>query len=105
MRTWRHSYTVIGEISLLFHVGFKIAVLYIQYKFPALFFCLLVGFGRACAPVRCAQPSFWLIDTQKGALRAPPPLAHRSFAAPVFITLSVYYEELYSFHHLGPARR
>ncbi len=33
----------------------------------------LVGFGRACAPVRCAHPSFWLIDTQKGALRAPPP--------------------------------
>ncbi len=42
------------------------------------------------------------------ALRAPVFLAHlhakrgayRSFAAPVFITLSVYYEELFSFHHL-----
>jgi len=28
MRTWRHSYTVIGEISLLFHVGLKIDILY-----------------------------------------------------------------------------
>jgi hypothetical protein len=30
---------------------------------------LLVGFGRACAPVRCAHPSFWAH-------------AHCSFAAP-----------------------
>jgi hypothetical protein len=39
----------------------------------------LVGFGRACAPVRCAYLSFGLINTRNGALRAPP--AHRSFAA------------------------
>jgi hypothetical protein len=32
-----------------------------------------VGFGHACAPVRCAYPSFW-------AHCAPP--AHRSFAVP-----------------------
>jgi hypothetical protein len=40
----------------------------------------LVGFGRACAPVRCAHPSFWaLCHAQRGAAR---PSAHRSFAAP-----------------------
>jgi hypothetical protein len=42
--------------------------------------CILVGFGLACAPVRCAHPSFFgLINMQNGALRAPP--ARRSFAA------------------------
>ncbi len=40
---------------------------------------LLVGFGLACAPVRCAHPSFWGIKHAKRALCAP---AHRSFAAP-----------------------
>ncbi len=40
----------------------------------------LVGFGRACAPVRCAHPSFWAhCHTQRGAAR---PFLHRSFAAP-----------------------
>jgi hypothetical protein len=33
----------------------------------------LVGFGRACAPVRCAHPSFWVHCQDKGELRAPPP--------------------------------
>jgi hypothetical protein len=32
----------------------------------------LVGFGRACAPVRCAHPSFWAHKHAKRALRAPP---------------------------------
>ncbi len=40
----------------------------------------LVGFGRTCAPVRCAHPSFWAhCHTQRGAAR---PSLHRSFAAP-----------------------
>jgi hypothetical protein len=34
---------------------------------------VLVGFGRACAPVRCAHPFFCLINTPKGALRDPTP--------------------------------
>ncbi len=34
-----------------------------------------MGFGRACAPVRCAHPYFGLIATPNGALRAPPPIA------------------------------
>ncbi len=34
-------------------------------------FNLLVGFGRACAPVRCAHPSFELIATPSA--RAPRP--------------------------------
>ena len=43
------------------------------------YYFLLVGFGRACAPVRCAHPSFGTHCHAKRALRAPP--AHRSFAA------------------------
>jgi hypothetical protein len=37
------------------------------------------------------------LHAKRGATRPP---GHRSFAAPVFITFSVYYEELFSFHHL-----
>ncbi len=39
-----------------------------------------MGFGRACAPVRCAHPSFWAHQhAKRGAARTP---ARRSFAAP-----------------------
>jgi hypothetical protein len=38
-----------------------------------------VGFGRACAPVRCAHPSFWANCHAKKGRCAPP--ARRSFAA------------------------
>jgi hypothetical protein len=32
-----------------------------------------VGFGRACAPVRCARPSFWVhCHAKRGAARPPP---------------------------------
>jgi hypothetical protein len=35
-----------------------------------------VGFGRACAPVRCAHPSFWVhCHAKRGAARPPPPIA------------------------------
>jgi hypothetical protein len=40
----------------------------------------LVGFSLACAPVRCAHPSFWInCYAKRGAARPP---AHRSFAVP-----------------------
>jgi hypothetical protein len=39
----------------------------------------LEGFGRACAPVRCAHPSFGRIATQTEALRAPRPSQLRCF--------------------------
>jgi hypothetical protein len=40
---------------------------------------VLVGFDRACAPVRCAHPSFWLhCHAQRGAAR-PPPIAATLF--------------------------
>ncbi len=39
---------------------------------------LLVGFGRACAPVRCAHPSFWAHCNAKQGAALP---THRSFAA------------------------
>jgi hypothetical protein len=36
----------------------------------------LVGFGRACAPVRCAHPSFWAhCHPKRGAARPPPSIA------------------------------
>jgi hypothetical protein len=45
-------------------------------------FKLLVSFGRACAPVRCAHPSFWShYHAQRGAARPP---AYRSFAALIY---------------------
>ncbi len=35
-----------------------------------------MGFGRACAPVRCAHPSFWAhCHPKRGAARPPPPIA------------------------------
>ncbi len=38
-------------------------------------FIILVGFGLACAPVRCAHPSFWAhCHAKRGAAR-PPPIA------------------------------
>ncbi len=40
-----------------------------------------MGFGRACSPVRCAHPSFWLhLHAKRGAARPPPP-----FAAPLLL--------------------
>ncbi len=50
----------------------------------------LVGFGRACAPVNCAHPSFWaLCHAQQGAAR-PPPI---SFAAPPKIKIKLFPEK------------
>jgi len=38
-------------------------------------YMILVGFGLACAPVRCAHPSFWAhCHAKRGAAR-PPPIA------------------------------
>jgi hypothetical protein len=42
----------------------------------------LVGFGCACAPVRCAHLSFWAHCHTKQGRCMPPPPPHRSFAAP-----------------------
>jgi hypothetical protein len=36
---------------------------------------ILEGFGRTCAPVRCAHPSFWAHCHAQRALHAPPPIA------------------------------
>jgi hypothetical protein len=37
---------------------------------------ILVGFGRACTPVRCAHPSFLAYcEAKQGAARPPPPVA------------------------------
>ncbi len=47
-----------------------------------------MGFGRACAPVRCAHPSFWAHKHAKRAC-APP---HRSSAAPPKIKNTVFPE-------------
>ncbi len=34
-----------------------------------------MGFGRACAPVRCAHPSFWVHRHAKRNAMCPPPIA------------------------------
>ncbi len=42
-----------------------------------------MGFGRACAPVRCAHPSFWdHCHTKQGAAR-PPPIAASLLFRPI----------------------
>ncbi len=41
--------------------------------YPSIY--LLVGFGRACAPVRCAHPSFWAYSHPKRGAAHPPPIA------------------------------
>jgi len=42
---------------------------------------ILVGFGRACAPVRCAHPSFWAhCHPKRGAARPPCPSQLRCFS-------------------------
>jgi hypothetical protein len=49
----------------------------------------LVGFGLACAPVRCAHPSFWAhCHAKRGAARPP---AHRSLAASYSSSKKMYY--------------
>jgi hypothetical protein len=37
--------------------------------------CILVGFGLACAPVRCAHSSFWTHCHGKRGAARPPPIA------------------------------
>jgi hypothetical protein len=58
----------------------------------------LVGFGRTCAPVRYAHPSFWAHKHAKRALRAP---AHRSFAAPPKYKTISRKKCFPSFHNFG----
>ena len=62
---------------------------------------ILVGFGLACAPVRCAHPSFWAhCYAQLGAARPP---AHRSYAAPLEIKIDYFQNKMSSFRpELGP---
>ncbi len=56
-----------------------------------------MGFGRACAPVRCAHPSSWAhCHAQRGAAR---PLAHCSFAA-----FSLYSKNKNNLPNLGRPR-
>ncbi len=68
-------------VNLLFPInsinGFSIltADLLLLYSCKTFYLIIgvLVGFGRACAPVRCAHPSFWAHKHAKRALRAPRP--------------------------------
>ena len=48
-----------------------------------------MGFGLACAPVRCEHPSFWThCHAQRGAARPPP--VYRSFAASYSTPKNIY---------------
>ncbi len=61
-------YTVKYKKLETFH---SINALFSVYKYIT-----LVGFGRACAPVRCAHPSFWThCHPKRGAARPSPPIA------------------------------
>jgi hypothetical protein len=64
------QYTVAGSLD-----GKKLFVFYFNIL---AFIKILVGFGRACAPVRCAHPSYWAY-MPNGALRAPRPWQLRCF--------------------------
>ncbi len=44
-------------------------------------YLILVGFGRACAPVRCAHPSFLGSLTRTKGRCAPPPVLRSSAAS------------------------
>ena len=52
-----------------------------EYSLPSLlnilifYYPLLVGFDLACAPVRCAHPSFWTLCHGKRGAARPPPIA------------------------------
>jgi hypothetical protein len=46
-----------------------------QTEDPRWIYDRLVGFGRACAPVRCAHPSFWAHCLAKQGAARPPPIA------------------------------
>jgi len=79
-----HWFQLWSGSSILVHLRIQIQQFRsIRFRIPVLdlgFYRLLVGFGRACAPGRCAHPSFWAQSyAQRGA--AGPP-AHRSYAAP-----------------------
>ena len=56
---------------------------------------ILVGFGRACAPVRCAHPSFLThCHLKRGAARPSPPIA-ASYSA---------LKNIYNLSNLGRSR-
>jgi hypothetical protein len=58
---------------------------------------LLVGFDRACAPVRCAHPSFWAHHhVKRGAARPPPIAASLLLIYPppkLFLSNPIYYRK------------
>jgi hypothetical protein len=57
--------------------------IFLKIVFNFTYYLILVGFGRACAPVRCAHPYFWAHrHAKRGAAR---PAAHHSFAAFFFV--------------------
>ncbi len=59
-----------AAVSKLDYLGKETKILFPCYN-------IVVGFGRACAPVCCAHPSFWAHKHAKLALRAQ----YSSFAA------------------------
>ncbi len=62
-------------------------------------YSVLAGFGRTCAPVRCAHPSFWVhCHTKRGAARPP---AHRSFAASYSALKNIYIYLTWAAHVKG----
>jgi hypothetical protein len=59
---------------------YRLILLIIRTVNYGLLFLLLVGIGLACAPVRCAHPSFWVhCHAKRGAARPPRPSQLRCF--------------------------
>jgi hypothetical protein len=53
----------------------------------AFIYKLVFGFGLACAPVRCAHPSFWAhCHAKRGAAHTPPIAASYSLAKKFIIS-------------------
>jgi hypothetical protein len=76
---WYSVYTTQYSIpQRLKFIIYSSRILCLSFCRPVIFLSL-VGFGRACAPVRCAHPSFWALPSQTE--RCAPPPTHRSFAA------------------------
>jgi hypothetical protein len=75
---YRSSFTIVKPSSFRCSLGKKTYRYFTVYSILYIVGCvhkyqLLVGFGLACAPVRCAHPSFWAhCHAKRGAARPRP---------------------------------
>ncbi len=73
-------------MRLIFELFIESAVYYFRIAFPNILYRQVynsLGFGRITHPCTVGTRLFRLINTQKMALRPPPPSDHRSFGTPL----------------------